>query len=154
MMSSLTYLLYNVDEAGRDLAGGGVASGGLRELIPTIARTAVAAGVDGLFMEVHDDPTSSPVDGPTQWPLRNFRRVSAQHHCPSYLRVVLARPLCVMKHRARCGPHFHVGRHLTSSLERRALLEELIAIAGVTKGRQEFVIDLRPVGEEFDPMQL
>ena len=53
-----------------------MASGGLRELIPTIARTAVAAGVDGLFMEVHDDPTSSPVDGPTQWPLRNFRRVS------------------------------------------------------------------------------
>jgi len=66
-------------QAGRDLAGGGVASGGLRELIPTIARTAVAAGVDGLFMEVHDDPTSSPVDGPTQWPLRNFRRASEQH---------------------------------------------------------------------------
>jgi 2-dehydro-3-deoxyphosphooctonate aldolase (KDO 8-P synthase) len=65
-----------VCQAGRSLEGGGVASGGLRELIPTIARTAVAAGVDGLFMEVHDDPTSSPVDGPTQWPLRNFRRVS------------------------------------------------------------------------------
>ena len=29
-----------------------MASGGLRELIPTIARTAVACGVDGLFMEV------------------------------------------------------------------------------------------------------
>ncbi len=56
-----------------------MASGGLRELIPTIARTAVAAGVDGLFMEVHDDPTSSPVDGPTQWPLRNFRCASEQH---------------------------------------------------------------------------
>lgn len=34
------------------LEGGGVASGGLRELIPCIARTAVAVGVDGLFMEV------------------------------------------------------------------------------------------------------
>lgn len=32
--------------------GGGVASGGLRELIPTVARTAVAVGVDGIFMEV------------------------------------------------------------------------------------------------------
>lgn len=32
--------------------GGGVASGGLRELIPCIARTAVAVGVDGIFMEV------------------------------------------------------------------------------------------------------
>ena len=34
------------------LDGGGVASGGLRELIPCIARTAVAVGVDGIFMEV------------------------------------------------------------------------------------------------------
>ena len=36
----------------KQLEGGGVASGGLRELIPCIARTAVAVGVDGLFMEV------------------------------------------------------------------------------------------------------
>ena len=50
-----------------------MASGGMRELIPTIARTAVVAGVDGIFMEVHDDPTTSPVDAPTQWPLRNLR---------------------------------------------------------------------------------
>jgi 3-deoxy-D-manno-octulosonic acid (KDO) 8-phosphate synthase len=34
------------------LDGGGVASGGLRELIPCIARACVAVGVDGLFMEV------------------------------------------------------------------------------------------------------
>lgn len=53
-----------------------MASGGLREMIPTIARTAVAVGVEGLFMEVHDDPTSSPVDGPTQWPLRWVQRAS------------------------------------------------------------------------------
>lgn len=50
----------------------GVASGGSRDLIPTIARACVAAGVDGLFMEVHNDPNSSPVDAPTQWPLRHF----------------------------------------------------------------------------------
>uniref|UniRef100_A0A061RA01 3-deoxy-8-phosphooctulonate synthase n=1 Tax=Tetraselmis sp. GSL018 TaxID=582737 RepID=A0A061RA01_9CHLO len=59
--------------AGRPLEGGGVASGGLRDLIPCVARTCVANGVDGLFMEVHDDPNSSPVDGPTQWPLRNLK---------------------------------------------------------------------------------
>ncbi|CAN1155628.1 2-dehydro-3-deoxyphosphooctonate aldolase 1 [Linum perenne] len=57
------------------LDGGGVASGGLRELIPCIARTAVAVGVDGIFMEVHDDPLSAPVDGPTQWPLRNLEEL-------------------------------------------------------------------------------
>ncbi|CAN6853416.1 unnamed protein product [Brassica oleracea] len=84
--------------AGKKLEGGGVASGGLRELIPCIARTAVAVGVDGIFMEVHDDPLSAPVDGPTQWPLRHLEE----------------------------------------------LLEELIAIARVTKGKQQFQIDLTP----------
>lgn len=61
--------------AGRVAEGGGVCSGGLRHLIPTVARTAVAVGVDGIFMEVHDDPDSSPVDGPTQWPLRHLRQL-------------------------------------------------------------------------------
>ena len=51
-------------------ASGGVASGGLRELIPTVGRACVAAGVDGVFMEMHDDPRAAPCDGPTQWPLR------------------------------------------------------------------------------------
>mmetsp|Transcript_7648 Transcript_7648/g.21851 ORF Transcript_7648/g.21851 Transcript_7648/m.21851 type:complete len:152 (-) Transcript_7648:11-466(-) len=60
--------------AGRSAGSdGGVASGGLRELIPCVSRTCVAVGVDGIFMEVHDDPNSSPVDGPTQWPLRHLR---------------------------------------------------------------------------------
>ncbi|GAB4814236.1 hypothetical protein N2152v2_001282 [Parachlorella kessleri] len=61
--------------AGRALEGGAVASGGLRDMIPAISRMAVAVGVDGLFMEVHDNPDSSPVDGPTQWPLRHLRRL-------------------------------------------------------------------------------
>jgi DAHP synthetase I family len=64
--------------AGRALEGGGVASGGLRDLIPAVARAAVAVGVDGIFMEVHDDPSSSPVDGPTQWPLRNLRLLAGK----------------------------------------------------------------------------
>lgn len=91
--------------AGRSTGGGGVASGGLRELIPCVARTCVAVGVDGIFMEVHDDPTTSPVDGPTQWPLRNLK----------------------------------------------PLLEELLAIGEVTKGKGAYEIDLSPVGDDFDP---
>ena len=59
--------------AGLPIGEGGVASGGLRDMIPSIARTCAAVGVDGLFMEVHDDPASSPVDSPTQWPLRHFK---------------------------------------------------------------------------------
>ncbi|KAL4345082.1 hypothetical protein AHAS_Ahas11G0242800 [Arachis hypogaea] len=57
------------------LDGEGVASGGLRELIPCIVRTAVAIGVDGIFMEVHDDPLSAPIDGSTQWPLRHLEEL-------------------------------------------------------------------------------
>ena len=64
--------------AGLAGADGAVASGGSRELIPTVARSCVAAGVDGLFMEVHNDPNSSPVDGPTQWPLRHFPELLAE----------------------------------------------------------------------------
>ncbi len=44
--------------------GSGHASSGQSEFIPYMARAAVAAGVDGLFMEVHPDPASAPSDGP------------------------------------------------------------------------------------------
>ena len=43
-------------------AAGGV-SGGQPEFIPMLARAAVAAGVDGLFLEVHDDPANAKSDG-------------------------------------------------------------------------------------------
>lgn len=43
-------------------AAGGV-SGGQPEFIPVLARAAVAAGVDGLFLEVHDDPANAKSDG-------------------------------------------------------------------------------------------
>jgi 2-dehydro-3-deoxyphosphooctonate aldolase (KDO 8-P synthase) len=47
------------------LPGGlGTRSGGQPEYIPVLARAGVAAGVDGLFMEVHDDPSRALSDGP------------------------------------------------------------------------------------------
>lgn len=52
------------------LPGGlGSASGGMREMIPVLARAAVAAGVSGLFMETHPDPDSALCDGPNSLPL-------------------------------------------------------------------------------------
>ena len=44
-------------------------TGGQREMIPTLAKAAVAAGCDGLFMEVHDNPAEAKSDAATQWPL-------------------------------------------------------------------------------------
>jgi 2-dehydro-3-deoxyphosphooctonate aldolase (KDO 8-P synthase) len=55
------------------LPGGlGNASGGERKYIPALARAAVAAGVDALFMEVHEDPEHALSDGPNSLPLSDF----------------------------------------------------------------------------------
>ncbi len=44
--------------------GAGHATGGQAEFIPFLARAAVAAGVDGIFVEVHEDPSKALSDGP------------------------------------------------------------------------------------------
>ena len=49
--------------------GQGTSSGGQREHVPVLARAAVAAGVSGLFMETHPDPSAALSDGPNAWPL-------------------------------------------------------------------------------------
>ena len=49
--------------------GNGLTSSGMRDMIPTLAKSAVAAGCDGLFMEVHDNVNSAKSDAQTQWPL-------------------------------------------------------------------------------------
>jgi 2-dehydro-3-deoxyphosphooctonate aldolase (KDO 8-P synthase) len=49
--------------------GQGACSGGQRQFIPPLARAGVAAGVDGLFMEVHPDPEKARCDGPNSLPL-------------------------------------------------------------------------------------
>ena len=43
----------------------GDASGGQRDMVETLVLAAVAAGADGLFLEVHPDPDHAPCDGPT-----------------------------------------------------------------------------------------
>src|SRR5918992_287870 len=55
------------------LPGGlGRASGGERKYIAPLARAGVAAGVDALFMEVHEDPDHALSDGPNSLPLEEF----------------------------------------------------------------------------------
>ncbi len=53
--------------------GEGVKSGGQPQFIETLARAGVAAGVDGLFMEVHDRPARALSDGTNALPLSQFR---------------------------------------------------------------------------------
>ena len=66
-------------------AAGG-SSGGAREFVETLAYAAVAAGCDGLFFEVHNDPDSAPCDGPNMITPHAFRRIVAV--CQSIRRAV------------------------------------------------------------------
>ncbi|RLB54296.1 MAG: 3-deoxy-8-phosphooctulonate synthase, partial [Deltaproteobacteria bacterium] len=58
------------------LPGGlGNATGGQREMVPVLARAAVAVGVAGLFLETHPDPDQAPCDGPNMWPLSRMEEL-------------------------------------------------------------------------------
>jgi 2-dehydro-3-deoxyphosphooctonate aldolase (KDO 8-P synthase) len=55
--------------------GRGVASGGEAEFIPLLIRTGVAAGADGLFLEVHENPSKALSDGPNSLILNKLEGV-------------------------------------------------------------------------------
>ena len=52
--------------------GNGLTSSGMREMIPTLAKSAVAAGCNGIFMEVHNNVEFAKSDAETQWPLSDL----------------------------------------------------------------------------------
>ena len=55
----------------------GAVSGGQREMVPVLARAAVASGVSGLFVETHPDPKNALSDGPNSWPLKKLAGLMA-----------------------------------------------------------------------------
>ena len=55
----------------------GSSSGGQREMVPVLARAAIAAGVSGLFMETHPDPARALSDGPNAVPLHHMKALLA-----------------------------------------------------------------------------
>ena len=55
--------------------GQGKSSGGQRQFVPVLARAAVAAGISGVFMETHPDPSKAKSDGPNAWPLDKMARL-------------------------------------------------------------------------------
>jgi 2-dehydro-3-deoxyphosphooctonate aldolase (KDO 8-P synthase) len=59
-------------------AGEGAQSGGQPQFIPLLSRAAVAAGVDGIFMEVHDNPAEAKSDGANALQLQNLRGLLQQ----------------------------------------------------------------------------
>lgn len=71
-------VVYDATHSVQMPGGLGNASGGQREMVPVLARAAVAAGVSGVFMECHPDPAKAMSDGPNSWPLSKVKALMQQ----------------------------------------------------------------------------
>lgn len=73
IMKSFGYpVIFDATHSVQRPGGLGDASGGNREMVPYLAKAALAAGADGLFMEVHPDPERALSDGPNMVPLKDL----------------------------------------------------------------------------------
>ncbi|MEY2843124.1 MAG: hypothetical protein RI920_1161 [Pseudomonadota bacterium] len=73
MRKSGAPVVFDVTHSVQKPGGLGGASGGAREMVPVLARAGVAAGVAGLFMETHPDPSKAWSDGPNAVPLKHMK---------------------------------------------------------------------------------
>lgn len=80
-------------------AAGGV-SGGDRKFIPQLTRAALAAGCDGLFMEVHPNPDEAKSDAATQIPLAQARELLSQ--CLKIYELVKSLPELNLPEKGKC----------------------------------------------------
>lgn len=73
MRSTQCPVVFDATHSVQQPGGQGTTSGGQREMVPVLARAAVAAGVSGLFMETHPNPEKALSDGPNMWPIDNLQ---------------------------------------------------------------------------------
>lgn len=73
MRSTGCPVVFDATHSVQQPGGQGTTSGGQREMVPVLARAAIAAGVSGVFMETHPDPQNALSDGPNMWPLGNLK---------------------------------------------------------------------------------
>ncbi len=73
MRNSGAPVVFDVTHSVQKPGGQGATSGGAREMVPVLARSGVAAGVAGLFMETHPNPSQAWSDGPNAVPLRHMK---------------------------------------------------------------------------------
>jgi len=71
-------VVYDVTHSVQLPGGQGHASGGQPEFIEPIARASVATGVDGIFLETHDNPAAALSDGPNALPLTQLPHILAR----------------------------------------------------------------------------
>ena len=68
-------VIFDATHSVQQPGGLGASSGGQREFVPVLARAAVAVGVQGLFMESHENPDQAPSDGPNMVPLSEMSAI-------------------------------------------------------------------------------
>jgi 2-dehydro-3-deoxyphosphooctonate aldolase (KDO 8-P synthase) len=66
-------VVFDVTHSVQKPGGQGTSSGGARDMVPVLARAGVAAGVAGLFMETHPQPSEAWSDGPNAVPLKHMK---------------------------------------------------------------------------------
>ncbi|THB76606.1 MAG: 3-deoxy-8-phosphooctulonate synthase [Desulfobulbaceae bacterium] len=71
-------VIYDATHSVQLPGGAGGSSDGQREFIEPLSRSAVAAGVDGIFMEVHPEPENALCDGPNSIALNDIERIVTQ----------------------------------------------------------------------------
>ncbi len=71
-------LVFDATHSVQRPGGAGGRSGGDRTRVPYLVRAAVACGIDGLFLEVHEDPEHAPSDGPNMLRLADFPELLRQ----------------------------------------------------------------------------
>jgi len=65
-------VIFDATHSVQQPGGQGTTSGGDREMVPVLARAAIAVGVAGVFMETHQDPDNAPSDGPNMMKLKDM----------------------------------------------------------------------------------
>jgi 2-dehydro-3-deoxyphosphooctonate aldolase (KDO 8-P synthase) len=68
-------VIFDATHSVQQPGGQGTSSGGDRTMVPVLARAAVAVGVAGVFMEVHQDPDNAPSDGPNMVKLADLQPI-------------------------------------------------------------------------------
>ena len=71
-------IIFDATHSAQLPGGDGKTTAGMRDMIPTLAKAAVASGCDGVFMEVHDNVEKAKSDATTQWPLKKLEKLLFQ----------------------------------------------------------------------------
>jgi 2-dehydro-3-deoxyphosphooctonate aldolase (KDO 8-P synthase) len=86
-------VIFDATHSVQQPGGQGGSSGGQREMVPVLARAAVAVGVAGLFIETHDNPDAAPSDGPNMIPLKDLQALLQD--LMEFDKVAKARPVTI-----------------------------------------------------------